>query len=153
MARAQSKFLRIFDEATTYQRWQSYYFDSTVTLNAQSWQYQQFDISALVDGQTGDEGGVSVKLPATTTAIAAINDATRNGRLIEISFYEFDDYYGDDAPTEFQQLIARYVGEVIGGRRTAEEIFIELGSSQSPVGAQVPPRKYTSRLVGAPCKL
>jgi hypothetical protein len=153
MARAQSRYLRIFDDAGTYQRWQSYYINSTVEVDSQFWQYQQFDFDVLTDGQTGDEGGVPITLPATTTVIDAVNEAIRNTRLVEILIYEFDSLQGDDEPQDFQELIATYVGEVVGGGRTMEEVSIELGSSLSPVGSQVPPRKFTSRLIGVPCKL
>lgn len=154
MARAQSRYVRIFDDAgTTYQRWQSYYINKTVEVDSQSWQYQQFDVDALTDGQTGDEGGVPVTLPATATVIEAVNEAIRNARLVEILIYEFDSLLGDDEPQNLQELIATYIGEIVGGSRTMEQVSIELGSSLAPVGSQVPPRKFTSRLIGVPCKL
>lgn len=153
MARAQSRYVRIFDDAGTYQRWQSYYINKTVEVDSQSWQYQQFDVDALTDGQTGDEGGVPVTLPATATVIEAVNEAIRNARLVEILIYEFDSLLGDDEPQNLQELIATYIGEIVGGSRTMEQVSIELGSSLAPVGSQVPPRKFTSRLIGVPCKL
>jgi hypothetical protein len=153
VARAQSRYVRIFDDAGTYQRWQSYYINKTVEVDSQSWQYQQFDVDALTDGQTGDEGGVPVTLPATATVIEAVNEAIRNARLVEILIYEFDSLLGDDEPQNLQELIATYIGEIVGGSRTMEQVSIELGSSLAPVGSQVPPRKFTSRLIGVPCKL
>ena len=67
--------------------------------------------------------------------------------------YEFDTLDGNNAPQAGQELIASYVGEVVGAGGPFESISLELGSSLSPVGAQVPPRKYTSRLIGVPVKL
>jgi hypothetical protein len=69
--------------------------------------------------------------------------------------YEFDTLAEGAAsgPVAVQDLIASYVGEVVGASGTFESISLELGSSLSPVGAQVPPRTFTTRLVGAPCKL
>jgi hypothetical protein len=153
MARAQSRYLRIFDEGGTYQRWQSYYINKTVEVDSERWQYQQFDVDALTDGQTGDEGGVPVELPATPTIIDAVNDAIRNARLVEIRIYEFDSLLGDDEPQNLQELITSYVGEIVGGGRNTEQVSIELGSSLSPIGSQVPPRKFTTRLIGVPCRL
>jgi len=153
MARGQSQYLRIFDTSGTYQRWQNYYVNSTVTFNSASWAFLGFDVDGFTAGQTGDEGGVSVTLPATAFVIDTVEDALRNARLVELSMYEFDTLDGNTTPQADQELIASYVGEVVGAGGPFESISLELGSSLSPVGAQVPPRKFTSRLIGVPVKL
>jgi hypothetical protein len=153
MARGQSQYLRIFDTSGTYQRWQNYYVNSTVTFDSASWAFLGFDVDGFTAGQTGDEGGVSVTLPATAFIIDTVEDALRNARLVELSMYEFDTLDGNNTPQAGQELIASYVGEVVGAGGPFESISLELGSSLSPVGAQVPPRKFTSRLIGVPVKL
>ena len=153
MARGQSQYLRIFDNGGTYQRWQNYYINSTVTYDTASWAFLGFDVDGFTAGQTGDEGGVSVTLPATAFIIDTVEDALRNARLCELQMFEFDTLDGNDAPQAGQELIASYVGEVVGAGGPFESISLELGSSLSPVGAQVPPRKFTSRLIGVPVKL
>ena len=153
MARGQSQYLRIFDNAGTYQRWQNYYINSTVIYGTATWAFLGFDVDGFTAGQTGDEGGVSVTLPATAFIIDTVEDALRNARLCELQMFEFDTLDGNDAPQADQQLIASYVGEVVGAGGPFESISLELGSSLSPVGAQVPPRKFTSRLIGVPVKL
>jgi hypothetical protein len=42
---------------------------------------------------------------------------------------------------------------VVGVSGSFTSIEMELGSSLSPVGAQVPPRTFSTQLIGAPCKL
>ena len=153
MARGQAQYLRIFDNGGTYQRWQNYYLNSTVTYDTATWAFQPFDVDGFTTGQTGDEGGVSVTLPATAFIIDTVEDALRNARLCELQTFEFDTLDGNDAPQESQQLIASYIGEVVGAGGPFESVSLELGSSLSPVGAQVPPRKFTSRLIGVPVKL
>jgi hypothetical protein len=153
MARGQSQYLRIFDEAGTLHRWQNYYINATVTIGGQSWAWVAFDVDGFTAGQTGDEGGVSVTLPATADVVDVVADALRNARLVELTMYEFDTLQGNDAPQPGQELIASYVGEVVAAGGPFESVNLELGSSLSPVGAQVPPRKFTSRLIGVPCKL
>ncbi len=153
MARGQAQYLRIFDDAGTYNRWQNYYLNSTVVFDAVPWAFLGFDVEGFTAGQTGDEGGVSVTLPATAFVVDTVEDALRNARLVELSMYEFDTLDGNDDPQDSQQLIASYVGEVVGAGGQFESLTLELGSSLSPVGAQVPPRKYTSRLIGVPVKL
>jgi hypothetical protein len=153
MARAESQYLRIFDEDATYYRWQSYYINKRVTWESETWEYQKFDADGFTAGQTGDEGGISLTIPATAFVMSVIEESLRKGLLVELSMYEFDTLLGDDAPQAEQVKIASYVGEVVGGGGPFESVTIELGSSLSPVGAQVPPRTFTSRLIGVPCKL
>jgi hypothetical protein len=56
-------------------------------------------------------------------------------------------------PQSSQALIASFVGEIIGIGGSFTELTIELGSSLAPVGAQAPPRNFTSILIGAPLRL
>jgi hypothetical protein len=153
MARAQAQYLRIFSGSTTYQRWQSYYVNTSVTWEAASWSYQPFDADGITAGEVQSESSISIRLPATTNVIEVVLQALDEARLAELQFYEFDTIYGNKIPQTGQTLIASYLGEVVGVKGGFTEIEMELGSSLAPVGAQVPPRTYSSRLVGAPCKL
>jgi hypothetical protein len=153
MARAQSQYLRIFSGSTTYQRWQSYYVNTSVTWESASWSYQPFDADGITAGEVQSESSISIRLPATTNVIEVVLQALDEARLAELQFYEFDTILGNSTPQTGQRLIASYLGEVVGVKGGFTEIEMELGSSLAPVGAQVPPRTYSSRLVGAPCKL
>lgn len=153
MARAQAQYLRIFSGSTTYQRWQSYYVNTSVTWAGASWSYQPFDADGITAGEVQSESSISIRLPATTNVIEVVLQALDEARLAELQFYEFDTILGNSTPQTGQTLIASYLGEVVGVKGGFTEIEMELGSSLAPVGAQVPPRTYSSRLVGAPCKL
>lgn len=153
MARAQAQYLRIFAGTTTYQRWQSYYVNTSVIWNGQQWAYQPFDATGITAGEFQSESSLSVTLPATTNVVDVVLQALDEGRLVELNLYEFDTLLDNNNPQDEQSLIASYIGEVVNVQGTLTTIQIELGSSISPVGAQIPPRKYTSQLVGAPCKL
>jgi len=153
MARAQSQFLRIYSGDVTYDRWQSYYANSTVTWEGAQWTYQPFDADGIVAGNVESESSINVTLPATTDAIESVLAALDEARLVELQMYEFDTILGNATPQVAQNLIASYVGEVVSANGTFTSIVMELGSSLSPVGAQVPPRKFTSRLIGVPCRL
>jgi hypothetical protein len=153
MARAQSQYLRIFSGSTTYQRWQSYYVNTSVTWESASWSYQPFDADGITAGEVQSESSISIQLPATTNVIEVVLQALNKARLAELRLYEFDMLLGNSAPQTGQRLIASYLGEVVGVQGSFTSIQLELGSSISPVGAQVPPRTYTTRLIGAPCKL
>ena len=153
MARAQAQYLRLFSGATTYARWQNSYHQQSVSWEGQQWPWQQFDVDGLVEGASGDETGLNIELPATADVVAIIETALRESWLAEMRSYEFNSLAGDNTPQAGQVLIASAVGEVVGASGTLTTIQLELGSSLSPVGAQVPPRSYTTPLVGVPCLL
>lgn len=153
MARAQAQYLRIFSGATTYQRWQSYYVNTNVSYGGASWSYQPFDADGITAGEVQSESSISVRLPATTNAIEVALLALNESRLAELQLYEFDTLLGNSAPQSGQSLIASYLGEVVGVNGSFTSVRMQLGSSLSPIGAQVPPRKFTSKLTGSPCKL
>jgi phage-related protein len=153
MARAQSQFLRIYSGSVTYNRWQSYYVNTSVTWEGASWAYQPFDADGITAGKVESESSITVTLPATTNVIESVLTALDEARLVELRMYEFDTILGNATPQAGQNLIASYVGEVVGAKGSFTSIEMELGSSLSPVGAQVPPRKFTTRLIGVPCRL
>jgi hypothetical protein len=154
MARAQAQYLRIYDSTgVTHQRWQSYYVNTSVTWSTASWQYVAFAADGFTAGISGDETDISVTAPATTTLIAAFESAINNGRLVDLSIYQFDTLLGNATPQAAQELVAAFTGQVIGGVGGLTNIAIQLGSALSPVGAQVPPRKLTTQLIGRGCKL
>lgn len=153
MARGQSQYLRIFSGSTTYQRWQAYYVNTSVTWESASWSYQPFDTDGITAGEVQSESSISIRLPATTAVTEVVLQALDEARLAELRLYEFDTRFGNDVPQINQTLIATYLGEVVGVTGSFTELEIELGSSLAPVGAQIPPRKFSTQLIGAPCKL
>jgi hypothetical protein len=153
MARAQAQYLSLSSGDTVYDRWQNYYVNASVVWDGGTWQWLPFDADGFVEGQTGDEGGITVTLPATALVMREVDAAIRAAWLAELQVYEFDLFDGNDAPQSGQDLVASFIGEVVGASGGFESITLELGSGLAPVGAQVPPRTCTTRLVGVPCKL
>lgn len=133
----------------TASKWQSYFRDTTPA----GYKFLEFRCAGIVATQQGDQGELTVTLPATPDVVDAVNDATGTGRLVAVRFYEFDAALGDDAPNGSEELIAQFVGEVIGGDADAYSYTLRLGSSLASIGAQVPPRRFTSELIGTPCRL
>jgi hypothetical protein len=151
--RGQSQYLRIFDESSTYYRWQNYYVGQTVTWDTASWVYQSFVANGFIGGSAGTDVGVTVDVPATGTAVSAFESALNQNRLCELRLYEFDSSLGQAGPQSGQLLIGVYVGEIIGINGSFSQLTVSLGSSLAPVGAQVPPRKFTNAMIGAPLRL
>jgi hypothetical protein len=149
MARAQSQYLRIYDTGgTTYQRWQSYYANASVTWSGASWLYVPFMADGFTAGISGDESSVTVTAPATSLVLDAFESAIKYGRLAELSIYAFNTAAGNDTPQPMQIQIAGYTGQVVGGAANLTSLTLQLGSALSPVGAQIPPRRFTAAIMG-----
>lgn len=153
MARAQSQYLRIFLGGTTYIRWQSYYVNQSVIWSGQQWFYQPFNADGITVGKVESESSIVLRVPATTNMVEILLPSLDEGRLAELSIYEFDPNINNTSPQSSQVLIASYTGEIVNINGTFTELEVELGSSLSPIGAQAPPRSFTSKLIGAPCRL
>lgn len=153
MARAQSLFLRIYSGNITYKRWQSYYVNSTVEWESQQWAYQPFEAEGMTAGSVQSESSISVTLPATTDIVESVVAALDNSRLAELRMYEFNPLLNNARPQVGQTLIASYSAEIVNVTAELTTITMELGNSLAPIGAQVPPRKFTIKLIGVPCRL
>jgi hypothetical protein len=150
MVRAQSQFLRIYDAAgITYQRWQNFYSNAIVTWDSASWVYVAFTASGVASGVTGDEGGITLTLPATGVVVQAVDLAMEQARLFEVKTYEFDPVAdGVSSPPAGQTLLSTFLGEITSASETGFEFTLQMGSSLSPIGAQFPPRTLTNNLIG-----
>ena len=105
MGRAQSQFIRIYDASSgsTYQRWQSYYGDATVSWDGAQWAYVPFTAEGFTEGISGDEANITISAPAIPLVVGAFNTAIRRGDLVDITMYEFDAELGNNAPQAQQQ--------------------------------------------------
>ena len=150
MDRGQSQFLRIYDAAgITYQRWQNTYSNAIVSWDSASWVYVGFTASGVASGVTGDEGGITLTLPATGVVVQAVDLAMEQARLFEVKTYEFDPVVdGVSSPPAGQTLISTFLGEITNASEKDFEFTLQLGSSLSPIGAQFPPRTLTNNLIG-----
>ena len=155
MARAQSQYLRIYDATTsvTYERWQSYYASATVTLSGQKWSYVPFVAEGFTEGISGDETNITIEAPAIAIVVAAFDAAIRRGHMVELSMYQFDPALGNTTPQAAQTLIGTYLGQVTSGGGGLTSLTLQLGSAISPIGAQIPPRVFTTAIMGKGARL
>jgi hypothetical protein len=154
MSRAQSQYLRIFDTGgATLHRWQSYYAYRPVTWADEEWSYVPFTADGFTAGVSGDETNVSVSAPAIPIVQQAFERAILGGEFVEMLLYEFNAGVSNIAPVSAQVLIGSFTGQVVGGTATATTMALQLGSALSPVGAQFPPRKLTTAIMGQGCVL
>jgi len=150
MARALAQYLEITDASSIVRhRWQNYYLNSNVSYGGKVWNYQEFSADGLVDGE---QTSINVIMSATPLVLSMLTSALAEGWLVEVFGYQFDMLENNTAPISDQTLTGSFLGEVIGARGGLYEVSMELGSSLAPVGAQFPPRKLTTRLIGTPCR-
>jgi hypothetical protein len=150
--RGQAQYLRIFSGSTTYQRWQGFYVGQTITLESQQWRYYPFVANGLIGGNAGNDEGVTVTVPATSTAVELFEEALSLNQLVEVRVFEFDTRLTQAQPQTTQQLIGTFIGEVLNISGTFSSIDVALGSGLASIGAQAPPRTFTSALIGAPLR-
>jgi hypothetical protein len=153
MARAQAQFLKLTDTSgIVRERWQSYW-STQVPWSSQQWDYVAFVADGFVEGDSGTEQSISVKLPATPRAVVSCERALAAGWVAELQIYQFDDFTAAAGPISTQELIAQFNGQVVGAAATVTAFTLELGSALAPVGATVPPRTLTTAIMGAGCRL
>lgn len=147
--RALSQYLRIYDSGgITYHRWQSYYVDRVVLWAGAQWTYVPYVADGITAGVSGDESNITITAPAIGIVVDAFETAILDGRLVDVMIYQFDAYIGNDSPQATQQLVASFTGQVTGGSATVTALTMQIGSALSPVGAQIPPRKFTTAMMG-----
>jgi len=151
--RSQALYMRIFDSTNTYHRWQSFYVNQSVTWDGASWSYHPFVINAFTGSAGAPGSNLSIEIPATKQAVEAFNYGLGLNWLCEVKLYEFDAKLTQAAPPAGQTLIASVIGEIIAVSGSFTLLEVTLGSGLAPIGAQVPPRNYTTALVGTPLKI
>ena len=151
--RAQAQYLRVYESSTDKLLWQSYYINSTISLNSKSFSYFPFTADGLMSSSASGGNTVSINCAATTAAISALTEALNNQYLVELKVYEFDSRLGNSVPQTSQSLIVNFLGVITSINGSFETLNVNLGSSLSPVGASAPPKKFTTDLIGVPIRL
>ena len=135
--------------------YQSHWF-GVVTIGGRQFQWLPFEGSGIFQGHVSGEGATSVDLPATkknwdlcTRAMASA------GRwLAQLELWEFPASGSESLPPAGMTRIGLTRGQIVSASNDPiTTIRLELGSSLSPVGAQIPPRTATTRLIGPGMKL
>lgn len=135
-----------------------------------------FDSGVIVTTNTGDNETLDLDLPAAAGAFKLVEHAMEAREIWRVTIIQFEalahqspltwekpngDPYLQDGLTvadggvidDDLTLLSQFSGYVVDARNTGETLSLKLGSSLSPVGSQVPPRKFTTSRVGAPLRL
>ena len=82
--------------------------------------------------------------------ISAFETASSSKHLCELKTYEFDSRLGVNTPQSSQTLIGSFLGYISTMSSSLTELSVSLGSTIAPVGAQIPSRTASNRLIGVP---
>jgi|TARA_Y100000289_G_scaffold65428_1_gene78978 hypothetical protein len=152
--RAQSQFLRIYTSGgSDHHLWQNFYVNQTVTVSSKSYRFFPFTWGGIGESSAIGEQTVELVLPATSLAISAFQTAFTSKHLCELKTYEFDSRLGVSSPQSSQTVIGSFLGYVSSMNGSLTELSVSLGSTIAPVGAQIPSRTASNRLVGVPIQL
>lgn len=169
MALAQAQLLRISGAPVGFQ---SYWINATGRIDGDLYRFLPFDTGVITTTNTGDNETLSVELPASTEMFDLVEQSVAEQLVWIVSIVNLEalsnqgpgelipgETFNDAQVYEFGSLsdglvlVARFYGEVIGCGSDMGRLSVELGSSLSPVGSQVPPRKFSTSRVGAPLRL
>tara|TARA_B100001094_G_scaffold333115_1_gene408710 strand:- start:3547 stop:3993 length:447 start_codon:yes stop_codon:yes gene_type:complete len=144
--------LRVFSGATTYVRWQNYYVNTSLSFLSQTWEFFPFEFGGISESAAPGGNELTISVPATSTVISAFSEAQASLSLCEVTLYEFSAYDSQSvAPTTYT-VVASHLGQVLDLGGSFIDLQIGLGTVLSPVGSQVPPRTYSTSLIGSPLR-
>lgn len=139
--------IRLFKGSTNHARWQSFFVGQTVD----GYTFAPFETSGVVVNASADQSEMTVTFPLTGVNMTTADRAFTDGWLAQVEIYSFQPLANDQPPSSKTQ-VADFIGEIIGVELTTTHVRLRLGSALDPVASQIPPRKFTSSLIGTPPK-
>lgn len=122
-----------------------------VTIDGRRFEWLPFEGSGIFQGHVSGEASTSVELPATRENWELCVRAMASGGrwLAQLELWEFNAIGAESLPPANMTRIGITRGQIVSASNDPiTTIKLELGSSLSPVGAMIPPRTATTRLIG-----
>lgn len=124
-------------------RWQNRWDGQTVDGHS----FMPFMIQEINSSVSAASDSVSLSLPEMKTTIELVEQAVADAYVVQLTIKK---YPSPDSTSG--TVVAQTTGEVIGATLNIGSIQVQLGSSLDPVGAQIPPRRFTTTILGAPAR-
>jgi hypothetical protein len=141
-------FLRVYTGTTDIAKYQNYEVNTAVD----GYGYVPFDTGSITFSAAGDQNSMQVRFPYTSRLRQRVEQIIKYAWIVEIQIYKFTPTAtGNISSTK--TLATQFTGQGISGSLGLGAITLELGSSLSPIGAQIPPAIATTTLIGEPCKV
>jgi hypothetical protein len=147
-------FLRVWEpiSSSTAYSVQNFY-HSTITDGGIAYQFVDFGVEGLVSTGNADANELTISMPALTGAVEMAGRGSGQF-LASITVYSFSAATAPEAPPMGQTVFVQFTGMLIGWQlpRMAE-LVLTIGSPLSPIDAQFPAGRFSSGLIGIPCRL
>tara|TARA_R110000772_G_scaffold118560_2_gene224203 strand:- start:602 stop:1054 length:453 start_codon:yes stop_codon:yes gene_type:complete len=146
---ALAQFVHIQTAAgSTLFRWQNFWLTYTVDSHT----YYAFAPGSIASSQDGAASEVSIEVPLNSENITLLENGASLKYTADISMYKFTPT-ADGSPPASKTKVAGFFGQIVGGSLSDTSISLSIGTSLDAVEAQIPPRIFTSLLIGIPPKL
>ena len=142
---AVGNFIRIKPDNDVLYRFQNFYLGETKTYEGGDYIFVPFGFSGVTINRSGDGLDASLVFPNNELSRLWIAEAVERRWIIEVDVLAFDPDVTD--PT-VNDRVHTYTGQVTGGRHDQASVQVSLGTVLDAVGADVPMRTLTNKLVG-----
>lgn len=145
-----ASFLDIYanDGTTVIRRWQNRWPGQTIS----GYTYFPFVSSGVLSSRSGGGAEIGLGFPIGASVVELVEDGLRDAYYLQLSLKRFQ-VPANLGPPAVSEVIASFLGQMIGAVIDQTEVKVSVGSTLDPVEASAPPRKFTSVLVGRPPKL
>jgi len=144
MELAIGNFVTFTDNGVVRQRFQNFFISETVTYDNNQYGFLPFGFSGVTINKTGDNTDASLILPNNTLSRNWAVEALDKRWLAHILVMLLD----PDDRTSFT-LMHQYYGLVSSGNWKEAELNLTLNTVLDAVGAEVPQRRLTQKLIGS----
>jgi hypothetical protein len=110
--------------------------------------FMPFRIDGINSAISSTSDTVSIQFPETKAVVDLVELAVAEAYIVQLTIKK----YTSPSATTGGIVVAVTTGEVVQASMNTQVVQVVLGSSLDPVGAQVPPRRYTTTILGAPAR-
>lgn len=144
MELAIGNFVTFTDNGVVRQRFQNFFISETITYSGNQFGFLPFGFSGVTINRTGDNTDASLVLPNNALSRNWAVEALNSRWLAHVRVMLLD----PDDRTSFTQM-HQYYGLVASGSWKEAELNLTLNTVLDAVGADVPQRRLTQKLIGA----
>jgi hypothetical protein len=129
---------------TVVKQWQNRWDGQTVDGH----EFMPFRIDEIHSAISSSSDTVTIQFPETKPIVGLVEAAVSAAYIVQLTIKK----YAFPNVTTGGTVVATTTGEVVQASMNTQVVQVVLGSSLDPVGAQVPPRRYTTTILGAPAR-
>jgi hypothetical protein len=144
MELAIGNFVTFTDNGVVRQRFQNFFISETITYDGNQYGFLPFGFSGVTINKTGDNTDASLILPNNTLSRNWAVEALKNRWIATVLVMLLDP---DDRTST--TLLHQYTGLTASGNWREAELTLTLNTVLDAVGAEVPQRRLTQKLIGS----